>query len=382
MDITHVEVCMQHRAQSTLKAMLGAAGLVAGMVLGAAPASADPDTNPVDPVVIDIPAPPEAPPPVEPPPPAEPAVLVPPPPAVEPVAVAPPPPPAPPTGPPAEFAAPPPADPAAAPAPRPVNNYGAPQAIPAGTPAGQNPLPFTGAPPFRPPSFNPVNGSMVGVAKPIYINFAVPIADRRMAEDAIHISSVPPVPGRFYWVTDSQVRWRPQDFWPANTVVTIDAAGTRSTFRTGDYLVATIDDKAKQMEIMRNGKLEKTFPVSMGRPDGKHETKNGTYYVLEKFAEIVMDSSTYGVPVNSAEGYKLKVQDAVRIDNSGAFVHSAPWSVGDQGRRNVSHGCINLSPANAQWFYDNFGSGDPVVIKGTGGGWYNKPDGASDWQMF
>ncbi len=377
---------MQQRAQRTLKATLGAAGLVAGMVLGVLPASADPDLDPADPVVVEIPAPPN-PPPVGALPPAEPAAVIPPPPvepvapppAVEPVAVAPPPAA---VAPAAESPASPPADPAAAPAPPPVNNYGAPQVIPEGTPAGQNPLPFTGTPPFRPPSFNPVNGSMVGVAKPIYINFAVPIADRKMAEDAIHISSVPPVPGRFYWTTDSQVRWRPQDFWPANTVVTIDAAGTRSTFRTGDYLVATIDDKTKQMEVMRNGKLEKTFPVSMGRADGKHETKNGTYYVLEKFADIVMDSSTYGVPVNSAEGYKLKVQDAVRIDNSGIFVHSAPWSVGDQGRRNVSHGCINLSPANAQWFYDNFGSGDPVVIKNTGGGWYNKPDGASDWQMF
>ena len=101
-------------------------------------------------------------------------------------------------------------------------------------------------------------------------------------------------------LSDTQLRWRPQDFWPANTVVTIDAAGTKSTFRTGDYLVSTIDDKTKQMEVMRNGKLEKTFPVSMGKPDGKHDTKNGTYYVLEKFADIVMDSSTYGVPVDSA----------------------------------------------------------------------------------
>ncbi len=143
--------------------------------------------------------------------------------------------------------------------------------------------------------------------------------------------------------------------------------------------MATIDDKTHQMTITRNGKVEKTFPVSMGKPDGKHETKNGTYYVLEKFPDIVMDSSTYGVPVNSPEGYKLKVQCAVRIDNSGAFVHSAPWSVGDQGKRNVSHGCINLSPDNAQWFYDNFGSGDPIVVKNSVGV-YNKPDGADDWQ--
>ncbi|MDZ4236163.1 MAG: L,D-transpeptidase, partial [Dietzia sp.] len=150
--------------------------------------------------------------------------------------------------------------------------------------------------------------------------------------------------------------------------------------RTGESLVATIDDKPHQMQIHRNGKLEKTFPVSLGKKG--FDTKNGTYYVLEKFADMVMDSSTYGVPVDSAEGYKLKVQDAVRIDNSGIFVHSAPWSVASQGNSNVSHGCINLSPANAQWFFDNFGSGDPVVIKNTGGGLYNQPDGASDWQIF
>ncbi|MCV7067195.1 L,D-transpeptidase [Mycolicibacterium houstonense] len=283
---------------------------------------------------------------------------------------------------PADPAAPAAAAPGAPTTPAPIVNYGSPTVpFTDGDAPGQNSTPFTGEAPFLPPSFNPVNGSMVGVAKPIYINFQRPIADRQMAQDAIRITSNPPVAGRFYWVTDTQLRWRPQDFWPSNTVVNIDAAGTKSSFRVGDYLVATIDDKTKQMEVMRNGKLEKTFPVSMGKPDGKHETKNGTYYVLEKFPDIVMDSSTYGVPVDSAEGYKLKVQDAVRIDNSGIFVHSAPWSVGDQGKRNVSHGCINLSPANAQWFYDNFGSGDPVVIKNSVG-LYNAPDGASDWQMF
>ena len=337
---------MSRWTKRTLVAGFCTAGMVAGLMFGSGPALADPDQAPGDPPVLD--APPAPPPP-------------------DPLAFPPPPP--------DPFAVPPPAqDPFAPPAP--------PAATPAaGTPAGQNPLPFTGDPVFAPPTFNPLNGSMVGVAKPIIINFQRPIADRALAEQAIHISSVPPVTGRFYWTTNSQVRWRPQDFWPAGTVVNIDASGAKSSFRVGDSLVATIDDKAHQMQIMRNGKLEKTFPVSMGKPDGKHETKNGTYYVLEKFPEIVMDSSTYGVPVNSPEGYKLKVQWAVRIDNSGAFVHSAPWSVGDQGKRNVSHGCINLSPDNAKWFYDNFGSGDPVVVKNSVG-LYTKPDGADDWQWF
>jgi lipoprotein-anchoring transpeptidase ErfK/SrfK len=332
-----------------------AAGLVGGLALGNPTALADPEVPP--PAPIDPAAAPAPPPdPFAPPPPADPLAV-------------------------------PPADPAAPPPPPFVlpNPFGPPaaqpMAIPEGTPAGQNPTPYVGEPVFAPPSFNPTNGSKAGAAKPIYINFARPIADRALAEQAIHISSVPPVPGRFYWTSDSQVRWRPQDFWPAGTVVNIDAGGTKSSFTVPEQLVATVDDATHQMTIVRNGKVEKTFPVSMGKPDGKHETKNGTYYVLEKMASIVMDSSTYGVPVNSAEGYKLTVQDAVRIDNSGSFVHSAPWSVGDQGKRNVSHGCINLSPDNAQWFFDNFGSGDPVVIKNSKG-IYNAPDGASDWQMF
>jgi lipoprotein-anchoring transpeptidase ErfK/SrfK len=312
-----------------------AIGLVGAAVLVSPSALADPDP---DPAVLDAPPAPE--------------VAPPPPPPVDPLAPPPPPP----------------ADPLAAP----------PGVIPQGTPAGQNPTPFTGEPPFLPPSFNPTNGSMVGVAKPIIINFQRPIANRPMAEQAIHISSTPPVPGKFYWMNDSQVRWRPIDFWPANTNVNIDAAGTKSSFRTGDALVATVDNATHQMTIVRNGKVEQTFPESMGKPG--HDTPNGTYYVLEKFPDIVMDSATYGVPSTSADGYKVHVQLAVRFDNSGNFVHSAPWSVGDQGKRNVSHGCINLSPASAKWFYDNFGSGDPIVVKNSVGT-YNQNDGAQDWQI-
>jgi lipoprotein-anchoring transpeptidase ErfK/SrfK len=351
---------MRTRMRGRLVTAIFAAGLVGGLALGNPSALADPDVPPppapIDPAAAALP-PPD---PFAPPPPADP------------------------------LAVPPPADPAAPPAPPPFVLPGTPPAdplsaapavIPEGTPAGQNPTPYTGPPVFAPPTFNPTNGSKAGAAKPIYINFARPIADRALAEQAIHISSVPPVPGRFYWTSDTQVRWRPQNFWPAGTVVNIDASGTKSSFTVPEQLVATVDDATHQMTVVRNGNLEKTIPVSMGMAAGGHTTPNGTYYVLEKFPTIVMDSSTYGVPVDSANGYKVNVQLAVRIDNSGNFVHSAPWSVGDQGKRNVSHGCINISPENAKWFYDNFGSGDPIVIKNSKG-LYNQPDGASDWQMF
>jgi len=209
-----------------------AAGLVGGLALGNPSALADPEVPPPPPAPIDPAAAPAPPPdPFAPPPPADP--------------LAPPPPPAP-------FAfpnplAPPPADPLAATQPT---------VIPEGTPAGQNPTPYTGDPVFAPPTFNPANGVKAGAAKPIYINFAQPIADRAMAEQAIHISSVPPVPGRFYWTSDTQVRWRPQDFWPAGTVVNIDAGGTKSSFTVPEQLVATIDDATHQMTVVRNGKVE------------------------------------------------------------------------------------------------------------------------------
>jgi lipoprotein-anchoring transpeptidase ErfK/SrfK len=253
--------------------------------------------------------------------------------------------------------------------------------VPSGPAAGQNPQPFVGEPPFVPPTFNPVNGATVGVGEPIIINFGRPIADAGMAEQAIHISSTPPVPGKFYWMTPTQLRWRPLNFWPAHTAVHVDAAGTIEDFRTGDQLIATADDATHQLTVTRNGTVEKTIPMSMGMAAGGHQTPNGTYYVLDKKAKVVMDSSTYGVPVNSTWGYKVDVQNAVQFDNSGDYVHSAPWSVSDQGKRDVSHGCINISPSNAQWFFDNFGAGDPIVVKNSTGGPYSKNDGSNDWQL-
>jgi lipoprotein-anchoring transpeptidase ErfK/SrfK len=79
-----------------------------------------------------------------------------------------------------------------------------------------------------------------------------------------------------------------------------------------------------------------------------------------------MDSCTYGVCEGEPGYYKEKVDLDERISDDGEFVHSAPWSVWAQGKQNVSHGCVNVSPANAQYFYSNFSWGDVVDIKNTG----------------
>ncbi len=342
---------MSRWTKGPLTAAFSAVAVLAVLTLGAGSAVADPEPGPPPPPpAVDAPAPP--------PPPGDPVAAPPPPNPLVP--------------------APPPGDPAATPAGAPP--AATPASVPTGPVVGQNPEPFTGPPPFVPPTFNPVSGSTVGVGEPIIINFGRPIADQHMAEQAIHVSSTPAVSGKFYWLTPSQVRWRPLSFWPAHTAVHVDAAGTQENFVTGDSLIATADDATHQLIVSRNGTVEQTFPMSMGMAAGGHQTPNGTYYVLDKKAKVVMDSSTYGVPVNSTYGYKVDVQDAVQFDNSGDFVHSAPWSVADQGKRDVSHGCINISPTNAKWFFTNFGAGDPIVVKNSTGT-YSKNDGSNDWQM-
>lgn len=257
-------------------------------------------------------------------------------------------------------------------------------------PAGADPFPFGSGsagsatdpapqqPNFAPPSINVADGEVVGVAQPIIINFKDPVPDHGAAEKFIKVTSSKDAPGHFYWRGDKQVRWRPNEFWPDNTDVTVEAGGTRSAFKIGDAFVSTADDNTHTITITRNGEEVKTMPTSMGKT--KHETPNGTYVVGEQLRKMIMDSSTYGVPTTDPEGYKLEVEYATRISNSGIFVHAAPWSVGQQGNSNSSHGCLNVSTENAKWFMENSRRGDPVVIVNTKGGSIGTSDGlAGDW---
>jgi lipoprotein-anchoring transpeptidase ErfK/SrfK len=233
--------------------------------------------------------------------------------------------------------------------------------------------------PFSPPSVNPASGEVVGVAQPIIINFDAPIQDRAAAERAIQVTSSPSVTGSFHWFSNRQVRWRPAEFWPAHTQVTVTAGGTTSSFSTGDAVVAVADDATKTITVTSNGQVVRTMPTSMGK--NSTPTPNGTYIVGEQLREMWMDSSTYGVPVDAPEGYRVHVEYATRLSNSGIFIHGAPWSVDSQGYANVSHGCLNVSTENARWIYENMGKGDPVIVRNTVGGTLNGYDGLGDWNL-
>lgn len=209
-------------------------------------------------------------------------------------------------------------------------------------------------------SVQPINGQTVGVAHPIIVTFNKPVADRAGAERSIMVTTPQNLSGTFEWRNDSVVSWTPDQYWPAHSQITLMAGGVKRNFGTGSTVLAVGSISAHTFTVSIDGVVMRQMPASMGKP--RFATPVGSFTVLEKYKSIVMDSRTIGIPLTDPEGYKLTVADAVRITWGGVYVHSAPWSVGSQGYSNVSHGCINLSPDNALWYFNQVGIGDPVVI--------------------
>lgn len=210
-------------------------------------------------------------------------------------------------------------------------------------------------------SIQPAPGQKVGVAMPVTVTFAQAIANRAAAEHTIAFTSPVTPAGSFTWLNDRVVQWNPKGYWPAHSSIIVMAGGAKTTFETGAKTMGVADIAAHTFTVSIDDQVVRTMPASMGKP--KHPTPTGSFTALEKQASVVMDSRTIGIPLNDPEGYRLTVDDAVRVTWGGVYVHSAPWSVASQGNANVSHGCINLSPENAAWYYNTVNIGDPIIVQ-------------------
>lgn len=236
--------------------------------------------------------------------------------------------------------------------------------------------------PSMPPieSVLPTAGQKVGVAHPIVVTFAGSVADRRAAERFIDITSTPAVFGKYEWLDNNVVQFVPDSYWPAHDTVALSVGRLKTSFQTGPKVVGVADISAHTFRVTIDGHEAGppppplpsphhrpfwgepgVMPASMGRPE--YPTPVGTYTVLAKERDVVMDSSSVGIPVDSPDGYLLDVDYAVRITARGLFVHSAPWAENSLGYDNVSHGCISLSPTDAEWYFNNVNVGDPVIVQ-------------------
>ncbi|PYE17992.1 peptidoglycan transpeptidase precursor (ErfK-YbiS-YhnG family) [Williamsia limnetica] len=233
------------------------------------------------------------------------------------------------------------------------------------------------------------DGATYGVGMVTVVHFDEPITDRVAAQKALSVETEPAVEGQWNWVDDQNVHWRPREYFTPGTKVTARAMvyaidlgdglygqdDAMCSFTIGDSHVSIADDTTKQVGVYINGELVRTMPTSMGRGgtetvNGKtihFWTQSGTYTVLDKANPVIMDSSTYGLPVNSRLGYRETINWATRISNDGIYLHQLEDTIPQQGNTNMSSGCLNLNPENAKWFYDLAVTGDVVEVRNTGG---------------
>jgi lipoprotein-anchoring transpeptidase ErfK/SrfK len=210
-----------------------------------------------------------------------------------------------------------------------------------------------------------------GVGMPIMLTFSQPITNRAAVERSLEVTTSKPVTGAWYWDGSQKLYFRPRSYWPAYTTVSFTghlngvegasgvygAANLTQTFDIGRSLIAVASTTTHRTQIYENGKLKYNWPISTGRAE--LPTPDGTYLSVEKGNPVRMIGG--GSP-GSAGYYNELVNYAVRFTFGGDYYHSAPWSVVNQGTSNVSHGCVNLAPEDAQIYYGMSIPGDPITV--------------------
>lgn len=241
------------------------------------------------------------------------------------------------------------------------------------------------------PAPSAVASTGVGVGQPIVFSFGVSVQNKAAVEKALTVESTPKQEGSWYWMDDKNVHYRPKAYWTAGTTLKVTAkiygvdfgngvfgAEDRTeTYKVHDSWIAKADGNSEQMQIFHNGAMVKSMPISMGKD--ATPTHLGAHIISDKQANYTMDSCTYGVCPPDPKAYRSVEKWSERISNDGEFVHENPNSVGSQGSANVSHGCINLNGANAQWFFQNMGLGDVVEVTNSGGPQLPVWDLYGDW---
>jgi lipoprotein-anchoring transpeptidase ErfK/SrfK len=224
--------------------------------------------------------------------------------------------------------------------------------------------------------YSPDDGMTVGVGQPVAVYFtnAPNSKNRDAVEKAMTVTTTPHVDGAWSWVGATEADWRPQSYWQPGTKVQVHMGlnGVKAgditygsftkdfSFTIGDSVVSTVDLVKDQMTVKKNGQVLRTIPVSGGEVP-KHMTWSGKMVVLEKDATLQMTSASVNF-TDASDFYDLKVQSAVKITDSGTFLHAAPWNTGKFGHVNGSHGCIGMSLDDASWFFNTVKVGDVVEV--------------------
>ncbi len=217
----------------------------------------------------------------------------------------------------------------------------------------------------------------VGIAAAVILRFEDPVVDKAAVERALQVQASVPTEGSWAWLPDdnggSRVHYRTRDYWRSGTTVSVTARlygiaygegaygreDISTQFIVGRAQIVKADVTSHRMLVIRDGQEVMNFPASYGLgSDPNRHTTSGIHVVMSKAPTVLMTNRAYGY-VNIPEHW------AVRISNNGVFIHANPQTIGVQGSSNVTHGCVNLSTANAQQYYETAIVGDPVEVTGS-----------------
>jgi lipoprotein-anchoring transpeptidase ErfK/SrfK len=223
-------------------------------------------------------------------------------------------------------------------------------------------------------SLNIGDGDTVGIAAPIILQFDDHVSDKGAVERALQVQTSVPIEGSWAWLPDdnggSRAHYRTKDYWQSGTKVSVTAKlygvaygegaygreDISAQFTIGRAQIVKADVNSHRMIVIRDGQEVMNFPASYGlSSDPNRNTTSGIHVVMSKAPTVLMTNRAYGY-VNIPERW------AVRISNNGEFIHANPETTGVQGSSNVTHGCVNLSTANAQQYYGTAIFGDPVEV--------------------
>ncbi|MEW2047121.1 Ig-like domain-containing protein [Streptomyces sp. NPDC051445] len=248
----------------------------------------------------------------------------------------------------------------------------------------------------------PENRSTVGTGMIVSLEFNREIENRVAVQRAVRVTAQPAVDVRPHWFGGTRLDFRPEEYWAPGTRVTVtlglrDVEGAPGvyglqdksfSFTVGRSQVSLVDAAEHTMEVRRDGDLLATVPITAGAP--KNTTYNGKMVVTEMLELTRMNGATVGFKKADGKGeYDIPdVPHAMRLTNSGTFLHGNYWAQDVFGKANVSHGCVGLrdvkggaSDTPAGWFFDRSLVGDVVEVVHSEDKQVAPDNGLGGWNM-
>ena len=253
---------------------------------------------------------------------------------------------------------------------------------PSGIPLPPFSIQLTTAPPLA-AELNVQGQTNLGVALPIELSFDAPLAERDRLSERLTVRTPEgaAVTGRWQWIGERRLRFRPQPHWPASSTIEVRAepgsirttnGGTNEqallgSFGTGSDRRIFVYLDAQRVAAVENGQVVRSFKVSTGK--AATPTVTGSYYIYARYPRKTMRSlAKPGEPGH----YVVENVPYAQYFHADYALHGAWWHNGFG--RPASHGCVNIptrtnnrrwpkSPEEAGWLYEWASLGVPVTVQ-------------------